>query len=202
MTEQELKQTLAGNIAYYRKAMGLTQTGLSELINYSDKSVSKWERAEGVPDLFVLVELARIFGVSVSDLLSADKKKRRVTRGWRQRLLIALLSVGLVWLTASVVFFVLRLALPDFAYAQLAFVYAIPASAVVWLVFSVLWFGRFCQFLSVSVLIWTTALSLFVSLSIPNMQLIFILAAVLQVLAVLWYALLGNHQKPPAALSE
>ena len=49
--QQEL---LAKNLAYYRKASGLTQLELADKFNYSDKSVSKWERGEGFPDIFVL----------------------------------------------------------------------------------------------------------------------------------------------------
>ena len=44
-------QFIADNIAYYRKKMALTQLELAEKLNYSDKSISKWERAEGVPDI-------------------------------------------------------------------------------------------------------------------------------------------------------
>ena len=51
MTEEMIKQTIAANISKYRKLIGLTQTELSEKINYSDKSISKWERGEGIPDI-------------------------------------------------------------------------------------------------------------------------------------------------------
>lgn len=44
MTEEMIKKTIAGNISKYRKIIGLTQSELSEKINYSDKSISKWER--------------------------------------------------------------------------------------------------------------------------------------------------------------
>lgn len=39
-----MRKTIAGNIAKYRKQLGMTQIDLSEKINYSDKSISKWER--------------------------------------------------------------------------------------------------------------------------------------------------------------
>ena len=44
MTEENMRKTIAGNIAKYRKQLGMTQIDLSEKINYSDKSISKWER--------------------------------------------------------------------------------------------------------------------------------------------------------------
>ena len=45
-----MRKTIAGNIAKYRKQLGMTQIDLSEKINYSDKSISKWERGDGIPD--------------------------------------------------------------------------------------------------------------------------------------------------------
>ena len=51
--EKNQQELLAKNLAYYRKASGLTQLELAEKFNYSDKSVSKWERGEGFPDVFV-----------------------------------------------------------------------------------------------------------------------------------------------------
>ena len=57
----DLTQIIAGNIAQLRKANGMTQAGLAEQLGYSDKSVSKWERAEGVPDVLCLKKIADLF---------------------------------------------------------------------------------------------------------------------------------------------
>ena len=62
VNEFELCNRIAVNIAYYRKLSGLTQSELAESINYSDKSVSKWEHAAGVPSIHVLAMLAELFG--------------------------------------------------------------------------------------------------------------------------------------------
>ena len=48
MDGEKLKTYIAANIAAYRKQAGLTQAGLAEKVNYSDKAVSKWERGEGL----------------------------------------------------------------------------------------------------------------------------------------------------------
>lgn len=69
MTEQEFRKRLAENLVKYRKLNGLTQQELAECLSYSDKSVSKWERAEGVPDVFVLLRIAQVYGVGVSELI-------------------------------------------------------------------------------------------------------------------------------------
>ena len=104
MTEANLRALLAKNLAHYRRQSGLTQSELSERINYSDKSVSKWERGEGMPDVYVLTQLADIFGITINDLL-ADTPKPLPSNRSRQHVVIVLLSVGLVWLCATIAYF-------------------------------------------------------------------------------------------------
>lgn len=60
MDDISAKNTIAKNIAYYRKRSGYTQFELSEKLNYSDKSVSKWERGDGMPDVLVLMRMAEV----------------------------------------------------------------------------------------------------------------------------------------------
>ena len=60
-------------IAEKRKALGLTQKQLAEKLNMSDKSVSKWERGLSIPDADVLIEMANLLDVSVSQLLGIEE---------------------------------------------------------------------------------------------------------------------------------
>ena len=62
----ELKKIIAKNLVTLRKQAHLTQAELAEKVGYSDKNVSKWERAEGVPDVLVLHQLAELYGVTVN----------------------------------------------------------------------------------------------------------------------------------------
>lgn len=55
-----------------RTKMGMTQKSLADLMNISDKTVSKWERGMGLPDVSLLVELSQIFGVNVDILLTGS----------------------------------------------------------------------------------------------------------------------------------
>ena len=70
MDDEKLKLQIGRNIAAYRKQAGLTQAGLAEKLNYSDKAVSKWERGESIPDVLTIMQLAELFGITVNDLLS------------------------------------------------------------------------------------------------------------------------------------
>ena len=67
--EEQLKNRIAKNLTFYRENAGQTQLELAEKLNYSDKSISKWERGEGIPGVFVLTQIAQLYGVTVNDLL-------------------------------------------------------------------------------------------------------------------------------------
>ena len=69
MDEEKVKVQIGKNIASYRKRLRLTQAGLAEKLNYSDKAVSKCERGESVPDVQTLMQLAELFDITVNDLL-------------------------------------------------------------------------------------------------------------------------------------
>ena len=65
MQLSELKLISASNIIKLRTQKGMTQAELGAILNYSDKTISKWERGEAIPDAYVLLQMAEIFGVSV-----------------------------------------------------------------------------------------------------------------------------------------
>lgn len=187
MDDISAKNTIAKNIAYYRKRSGYTQFELSEKLNYSDKSVSKWERGDGMPDVLVLMRMAELFGVTLNDLVVGDNMKKPPRRRYWSRVFIMLLSSGLSFLVAAVVFFVLKMACPEMSHTWLAFIYAIPVAGIVATVFSSMWFSNLWRLCAVSIIIWGFALSVHLSFFIPVAAYIYIIGAVLQLLAVLWF---------------
>lgn len=55
-----------------REKKNLTQAELAEKLNVSDKTVSKWETAKGYPDISLLEPIAKVFGVSITELISGN----------------------------------------------------------------------------------------------------------------------------------
>ena len=74
----DIKDIFAKNLSELRQASGMTQLELGERLNYSDKTVSKWERGESIPDAGMLKQIADVFGVSVDYLLEEDHEKAAV----------------------------------------------------------------------------------------------------------------------------
>lgn len=182
------KDFLAQNLIKYRKAHGLTQADLAQKINYSDKAVSKWERAEAVPDVFVLQSIANIYGISLDRLIneSPEKKAKVQSKIELKRFLITLLSVILAWLVAIVVYVTLSLCFEDQSNKlYITLLLAVPVSAIIMLVFSSVWHKKWMQFFSISILIWTTLLVIYL-LFIENL-LIFLIGLPLQGLDFFFY---------------
>ena len=185
VNEETLRKRIAENIAYYRKQSGDTQAELAEKLNYSDKSVSKWERGEGTPDVYILSQIAELYDITVQDLLREKKVQKTRTK----HLLITLMAVGLVWLVMTVLFCAAQIfnVLPE--YAWLLFIYGIPVMGIVCQVFSALWWGRIAQMLSCSLILWGIGLSLVLSFQQDSVILLFAICAVVEVLIILFYLL-------------
>lgn len=190
----EINAKIAKNLIAYRKAAGLTQAELAEKINYSDKSVSKWESGNGVPDVYTLMQLAALFGVTLNDLVGDGTLPKTEENNTGLHVLIMLLSSGLVWLVATCFFVFMQIVNPGKAW-WLVFIYAIPINSILLIVYASVWKYRILNFVAVSMLIWTALACLyltvrFVSIAIGasynGLWMVFLLGVPLQVLEVLW----------------
>ncbi len=204
MNDEKLKLQLGANIAAYRKRSRLTQVGLAEKLNYSDKAVSKWERGESMPDLLTLVQLADHFGVTVNDLLvdpnalpeepggkvqqvmekAVEKTlKRKADKG----IILKLCSV-LVWFVALLAFVVVSSL--DIPKSWIAFIYAIPANAIVLLSMRSAWHDFRWNQMLISAIMWGGILSVYMTLLLfldLNIWKLFLLGIPGQFAIFLWF---------------
>lgn len=183
---ENLNFIIAKNICEYRKKCNLTQSELANLLNFSDKSVSKWERGESIPDINVLMEMCKIFGININDLTSEHKTYKLTSFFKRNRILIPIISAGLVWLVATIIFVSLLLFAPNVSKKWLCFIFAIPLSSIILLIFSWIWGKRWMRLLFESIITWTTLLCICLSVS-KNVWYLMLIGIPVQVLAVLWY---------------
>lgn len=191
----ELKYIIARNIKKLRSACGMTQLQLAESLNYSDKAISKWESGASLPDIVVLKEIADLFGVTVDSLLTEGGTPEKITpQRSRTHLIITLLSVMLVWLIATTVFVFLGIA-GYAAYAWLAFIWALPVSSIVVLIFNSIWGKRRMNYLIISVLMWTFLTAVYLSALRYNMWLLFVLGIPGETIIYLWSAINKKRKK-------
>ena len=194
----DIKDNIAKNISMLRTERNMTQPELAKRLNYSDKSVSKWENGISTPPIDVLKEIADIFEVTLDDLVrdpDAGEYDRIYTAKENKpnKIVITLLAIILVWLIV-IVMYVYGSVLADENYWQL-FIYAVPVSAVVALVFNCLWGKRSYTFILVSVIIWSTLASLYLSFLEYNPWMIFIVGVPVQIATILWSQLKSGHNK-------
>jgi len=200
---ENLRYQIGANIAAYRKLGGLTQAGLAEKLNYSDKAVSKWERGESVPDVVTLVQLSELFDITVNDLLadpnalpgdpgtlekamthvSEKALKRKADKGIIQRL-----CSTLVWFVALLVFVVVSsFGIPK---SWVTFFYAIPANAIVLLSLRSAWHDFRWNRALISVIVWGSLLSIHVTLLVFfgwNVWKLYLLGIPGQIAIFLWF---------------
>ena len=191
----ELKIIFAGNLIRLRTAAGMTQAELGEKLHYSDKSVSKWERGESIPDAYVLKCMAELFGVSVDYLISGhDQWEKPQSPGEEtesySRLFITLACIAGIW-TLTVAEFVVAWLL---GYAHwIGFVAAVPVSLITWLVLNSIWFkGKHNMYIVGALVLCILALIYFVLLEYNFWQM-FIIAIPAEVVVYLSFQI-GNKR--------
>ena len=74
----DLKEIIASNISKLRKQKKITQLEFAKALNYSDKAISKWERAESVPDIIILKQIADLFGVTVDYIINEHTDNEKI----------------------------------------------------------------------------------------------------------------------------
>jgi transcriptional regulator with XRE-family HTH domain len=63
-------------ISALRKEKGYTQAALAEILNVSNRTISKWENGDGYPDITILPDIAAAFEISVDELLAGERKPK------------------------------------------------------------------------------------------------------------------------------
>ena len=212
MNDEKLKSQLGANIVAYRKRIGLTQAKLAEQLNYSDKAVSKWERGESIPDVLTLVQLAELFDTTVDELLRDPDEipantggpiehameiavEKTLKRKANKRVILGLSSL-LVWFVALLVFVVVSSM--DIPRSWIAFLYAIPADAIVQLSLRSAWRDFRWNMALISILMWGGLLSLYASLKLfvhVDIWKLFLLGVPGQLAVLLWFRMYRKNAR-------
>ncbi|MBQ2892586.1 MAG: helix-turn-helix transcriptional regulator [Oscillospiraceae bacterium] len=203
MDTEKLKYIIGKNIAAYRKRCGLTQAGLADKLNYSDKAVSKWERGESTPDIITLAQLAEQFGITVDELIRDPNAlpentgavqqamgrvvERTLKRKADKNIILGLSSI-LVWFVALFLYVVLSGL--ELANSWLAFFYAIPTNAIVLLSLRSAWHDFRWNRALISAIMWGTLLSVYTTLAVLagiHYWKMFLLGIPGQIAILLWF---------------
>ncbi len=189
----DIKHIVAKNITELRLLNNMTQMELAEKINYSDKTISKWERAESSPDISVLVQLADLFGVSLDYLVRSENIEETVKAHKQKevkynRRVICYISESVVWFVAIFAFIITSLITSRATFQWLYFVYALPIVLIIRLIFNSIWFNPRRNYFIISALIWSILSAIHITFLHfgLNVSLIFLLGVAGQIVIILW----------------
>ena len=203
MDGEILKARIGSNISAYRKQCAMTQAGLAEKLNYTDKAVSKWERGESIPDVLTLMQLAELFEIEVGELLAdpnelpgdPGKLEKAMTQVSEKALhrkanksIIQRLCSLLVWSVALLIFVIVSSL--DIPKSWITFFYAIPANAIVLLSLRSAWHDFRWNRCLISTIVWGSILSLYMTLLVffgLNIWKLFLLGIPGQAAVILWF---------------
>lgn len=195
---EDIRLILADNLTKLRKKHKLTQVELAHQLGFSDKSISKWEQGDAIPDIETIKKIADLYGVSVDSLLEDKPQEDEIDTKERKRIMtnkiiITLLAVTVVW-TSSIVLFTIVNILYNAYYWQ-SFVWALPASSIIILIFNSIWGKKRYNYLIVSILLWTLCLSVHLQFLNYTLWLLYIVAIPAQIAIILASQLTVKNKK-------
>ncbi len=204
MTMEELKLVVASKLIKLRQEAGMTQAELGEKLNYSDKTVSKWERAESIPDAYVLTRLAEIYGTTVDALLrEADpwmdpvEKEREAERASAPKFssaVVTMVAIMGIWTMAVTMFVIFWLVFDSLLW--IIFACAVPISLVTLLVLNSVWNkGRHNQII-VMLLVACVAALVYLFLLSYNPWQIFLILIPAEIVVALSFQIRRKEHKP------
>jgi len=190
----DLKDIVSKNMIYLRTNNKMTQLELGEALSYSDKAVSKWERGEAVPDAYVLKKLSAIFNVPVDYLLCehSEKELKAIKPHQVDRRVISLISFLGTWTIAIIIFAVFWFL---GSIEWLVFVYALPVSLVVMIVFTSIWGKEKTNICYCSLLIWSIISAVYLTFLQYNWWILFVIGLPLQIILLLSFRIRIQSKK-------
>ena len=189
----DLKQIIASNISRLRKQKKLTQLEFAKALNYSDKAISKWERAESIPDVIILKQIADLFGVTVDYIINEHSENEKILviekekKSKINKISLTLLSTCPIWIIATIVFTFVLIFTDKFLWQ--AFIVGIPLSILIFLIFNSIWGNKRNNYFIVSCFVWSILLCFYLCLLKFNVWQLFILGIPAQIAIILWSTL-------------
>lgn len=191
---KDIKKIVAKNLANLRKNKKLTQTELAEKFGYSDKAISKRENGDTLPDIQTLYQLCEFYNVTLDFLVNEqdfEDKIKYINHLNRKVIInnsmIELLYCSFVWILA-VIIYIYILIFSELDYWQI-FVWALPATSLVMLLFSKVWKQKIYTFVVRSLFFWTLVIACYIQFIQYNIWPLFFLMIPIQVALILAIAI-------------
>lgn len=189
---EDIKEIIAYNLIELRKKNNLTQGELASKLNYSDKSISKWERGEGIPDVETLLQIANLFKVNLDYLVQKEhpiiyNQDDNSNSIGRKYLIITLLSLSVLWLVILLVYALLNILAKVNIWEIL--VGGFPVSMILTMIFNCIWGKKNILYILLTMIIWSTLATIYIIFRENNPWQCFLIGIPLQIADILWFFL-------------
>lgn len=186
---EDIRQILADNLTKLRKANNYTQIELGKKLGFTDKAVSKWEQGDTVPDIETLKKLSDLYHVSIDSLLDESPIETKINTKEKNKIItnkiiITLMSITLVWATALILF-TLGVLGAEPTYEWKLFIWALPITFIVILIFNSVWGRARYNYAISSGLMWMVLLAFHLQLQRDYMWMIYLLGIPGQIAIIL-----------------
>lgn len=204
MLEEEIRKNFGENLLRLRKYNKMSQQELAAQLAYSDKAISKWELGDNIPDIFTLEKIAKLFNVSVDDLIRPNihLSKKSVTK--RTKIMVTAISSGCGLLMGFIGLLVLSILKEKGGISNdilqkfilCCYPLALLIASIILIVFTCIWFDNIWRFLAISTCIWSSAFIGMIWLDFSSLWIVILVALIINVLFGI-FLLLGekNHSK-------
>lgn len=184
---KDIKKIIAENLIALRKKHNLTQNELAQKLNYSDNTVSRWERAELCPTIETLQEISDVYSVPLEMLIKENALKQNEAKQKSDKikvLVLCLLCISLILFAVTIAYFYLK----SFVNLNLwiLFVWVAPASFCLLYGFGLYLKERTFTFIMLTLFIWTFLASFYLQFLKYNLWLIFTLGVPAQIAWTIW----------------
>lgn len=186
---KSINERIATNLVILRKNAGLTQLEFANKLNYSNKAISKWEKGESIPSVETLEQICLFFNITLNDLTSeipydAKKKEKNLSKLSANKVIIICMLIVATWFISTILFVYDKIIndTSNFMY----FLWALPSSLLITLIFNYLWENKKSIYPLVSLLIWSLLLCIHLQFLSYNLWAIYIIGIPLQIAVILW----------------
>lgn len=200
---KDIKEIFAANLSELRQASGMTQLELGDRLNYSDKTVSKWERGESIPDAGMLKQIADVFGVTVDYLLEESHEhtesyavtaEERSDNQYARHMTVWKIVQAGVWLFSFLIVVLCWVITRKFYW--LILIWTLPVSFLLSIIFTGLWAKKKWQheYVYISLFILSILVAIYLSALSYNLWMLFLIMVPVEVLLYFIFKLVRTRR--------
>ena len=189
-----IKENVSNNIVLLRKSRQWTQADLAEMLNYSDKTISKWERGESTPDIEMIYQMSQLFEVPIEYFFQENESITEEVKMINQKIMFKNLAkislwIIVVWFIGICIFIYQNLFNKNGTGYWLSFIWPIPASCVIAFLYFIKYKYFICIPYTLSILVWSILASIYLQFLVfgINIWLIFLIGIPMQLIIIITY---------------